>query len=68
MTANMTPVIRLVIVLIAGYALWEFSDALSLALATLAKPQESRWLNVPSALRRPKKGPRFYRSRLIGKR
>jgi hypothetical protein len=56
----MTPVIRLVIVLIAGYALWEFSDALSLTLAILVKPQESRWFNVLSALRRLKKGGRGF--------
>jgi hypothetical protein len=53
----MNIIIRLAIILIAGYALWEFSDTFSLALAILAKPQESRWFNVLSALHELVLGP-----------
>jgi hypothetical protein len=64
-----TPVIRLVIVLIAGYALWEFSDALSPALAILAKPPGIALVQCAvGAAETKKRGPRFYRSPLIGKR
>src|SRR5688572_21779798 len=50
-------IIRLVIILIAGYAIWTFSDTFSLAMGTLAKPGESRWFDVLSALHHLVLGP-----------
>ena len=46
----MNILLRLIIVAIAGYAIWQFSDSFSLAVSTLAKPAEARWFNVLSAL------------------
>src|SRR5664279_4440407 len=46
----MNILLRLIIVAIAGYAIWQFSDSFSLAVSTLAKPAEARWFNVLTAL------------------
>ena len=43
-------VLRLVIIIVAGLSIWEFSDGFLLAWETLAAPTEARWLNVLSAL------------------
>ena len=46
----MNILLRLTIIVIAGFAIWQFSDAFSLAMETLAKPREALWFNVLSAL------------------
>jgi hypothetical protein len=43
-------VLRAVIVIVAGFSVWEFSDGLVLAWKTLAAPIEARWFDVLSAL------------------
>jgi NADH:ubiquinone oxidoreductase subunit 5 (subunit L)/multisubunit Na+/H+ antiporter MnhA subunit len=43
-------VLRIVIVIIAGFLIWQFSDGYLLAWETLAEPTEARWFNVLSAL------------------
>jgi hypothetical protein len=43
-------VLRAVIVIVAGFSIWKFSDGLVLAWETLAAPTEARWFNVLSAL------------------
>jgi len=53
----MNIILRLVIILIAGYAIWEFSDTFSLAMSTLAKPGESRCFNVLTSLHHLVLGP-----------
>jgi hypothetical protein len=42
--------LRLTIIVIAGFAIWQFSDAFSLGIETLANPREAHWFNVLSAL------------------
>jgi hypothetical protein len=46
----MNGVVRILIVTVAGYSIWQFSEAFLLALETLAEPAEARWFNVLSAL------------------
>ena len=46
----MNILLRLIIVAISGYAIWQFSDNFSLAVSTLAKPAEAGWFNVLTAL------------------
>jgi hypothetical protein len=43
-------VLRVLIVALAGFLIWEFSDGFRLAWETLALPLEARWFNVLSAL------------------
>jgi hypothetical protein len=43
-------VLRIVIIIVAGFSIWEFSDGLLLAWETLAEPTEARWFDVLSAL------------------
>jgi hypothetical protein len=43
-------VLRAVIVIVAAFSIWEFSDGLVLAWKTVAAPTEARWFNVLSAL------------------
>jgi hypothetical protein len=43
-------VLRIVTIIVAGFLIWEFSDAFLLAWETLAQPTESRWFDVFSAL------------------
>jgi hypothetical protein len=42
--------LRLLVIAAAAFVLWYFSDALPLALETLADPREAQWFNVLSAL------------------
>jgi hypothetical protein len=42
--------LRIVIILVAGFSIWKFSDGFLLAWETLAEPAEARWFNVLSAL------------------
>jgi hypothetical protein len=42
--------LRIVIIIVAGFSIWEFSDAFLLAWETLAEPPEARWFDVLSAL------------------
>ena len=42
--------LRIVIILVAGFSIWEFSDGFWLAWETLAEPIEAQWFNVRSAL------------------
>jgi hypothetical protein len=42
-------VFRIVIIVVAGFSIWQFSDGLLLAWKTLAEPTEARWFNVLSA-------------------
>src|SRR5215475_10769442 len=41
---------RIVIIILAGVLIWQFSDGYLLAWETLAEPTEERWFNVLSAL------------------
>jgi hypothetical protein len=43
-------VLRIVIIVVAGFSIWQFSDGFLLAWKTLAEPTEARWFNVLSAL------------------
>jgi len=43
-------VLRIVIIILAGVLIWQFSDGYLLAWETLAEPTEERWFNVLSAL------------------
>ena len=43
-------VLRIVIVVVAGFSIWQFSDGFLLAWETLAELTEARWFNVLSAL------------------
>jgi hypothetical protein len=43
-------VLRIVIIVVAGFSIWQFSDGFLLAWETLAEPTEARWFNVLSAL------------------
>jgi hypothetical protein len=43
-------VLRIVVIIVAGFLIWQFSDGFLLALETLAEPIEARWFNVLSAL------------------
>ena len=43
-------VLRVVIIVVAGFSIWQFSDGFLLAWETLAEPTEARWFNVLSAL------------------
>jgi hypothetical protein len=47
---NTRGVLRIVIIIVAGLSIWEFSDGFLLAWETLAAPTEARWFNVLSAL------------------
>ena len=49
--------LRLIIIFVAGIAIWKFSDACSLAWHTLANPREARWFDVLSALAEGVLGP-----------
>jgi hypothetical protein len=49
--------LRVIIVFLACFAIWKFSDAFSLALHTLANPREARWFNLLSALAEGVLGP-----------
>jgi len=42
--------LRIVIIFVAGFSIWEFSDGFLLAWETLTEPTEARWFNVLSAL------------------
>ena len=42
--------LRIVIIFIAGFSIWQFSDGFLLAWETLAEPMEAQWFNVLSAL------------------
>jgi hypothetical protein len=42
--------LRIVIILVAGFSIWEFSDGFWLAWETLAEPIEAQWFSVLSAL------------------
>jgi hypothetical protein len=46
----MNGVLRIVIIIVAGFSLWQFSDGFLLAWETLSEPAEARWFNVLSAL------------------
>jgi hypothetical protein len=43
-------VLRIVIIILAVFLIWQFSDGFLLAWETLAEPTESRWFDVLSAL------------------
>ena len=43
-------VLRIVIIIFAGFLIWQFLDGFLLAWATLAQPTEARWFDVLSAL------------------
>ena len=46
----MIGVLRILIIIVAVFSIWEFSDGFFLAWETLADPMEARWFNVLSAL------------------
>jgi hypothetical protein len=46
---NPNGVLRIVIAIVAGLLIWEFSDGFVLAWNTLAAPKEAQWFNVLSA-------------------
>jgi hypothetical protein len=43
-------VLRIVIIILAGFLIWQFSDGYRLAWEALAEPTDARWFNVLSAL------------------
>jgi len=43
-------VLRIVIIIPAGFLIWQFSDGYRLAWEMLAEPTDARWFNVLSAL------------------
>ena len=43
-------VLRIVIIILAAFLIWQFSDGFLLAWETLAEPMEAQWFNVLSAL------------------
>ena len=43
-------VLRIAIIVVAGFSIWQFSDGFWLAWETLADPTQARWFNVLSAL------------------
>ena len=43
-------VLRIVIIIVSGFLIWQFSDGFLLAWETIAEPTEARWFNVLSAL------------------
>jgi hypothetical protein len=43
-------VLRIVIIILAGFLIWQFSDGYRLAWETLAERTDARWFNVLSAL------------------
>jgi hypothetical protein len=45
-----TGVLRIVIVIAAGFLIWQFSDGFLSGWETQAEPTEARWFNVLSAL------------------
>src|SRR6476620_1807970 len=47
---SMNGALRIVIIVVAGFSIWQFSDGFLLAWETLAEPTEARWFNVLSAL------------------
>ena len=48
---------RVVIIVVAGFSIWQFSDGVLSARETLAEPTEARWFNVLSALGQGVLGP-----------
>jgi len=42
--------LRIIIIFVAGFTIWQFSDGFLLAWETLAEPMEAQWFNVLSAL------------------
>jgi hypothetical protein len=50
-------VLRIVILILAGLLIWQFSDGFLLAWETLAEATESRWFDVLSALCKGVLGP-----------
>jgi hypothetical protein len=46
----MISVLRIVIIIVAGFLAWQFSDGFLLAWETPAEPAEARWFDVLSAL------------------
>ena len=46
----MSAVLRIAIVNVAVFSIWQFSDGFLLAWETLAAPNQARWFNVLSAL------------------
>jgi hypothetical protein len=45
-------VLRVVIIVVAGFSIWQFSDGFLLAWETLAEPTEARWFNVRTTEKR----------------
>jgi len=42
--------LRIIIIFVAGFTIWQFSDGFLLAWETLAESMEAQWFNVLSAL------------------
>ena len=42
--------LRIIIIFVAGFTIWQFSDGFLLAWETLAEPMEAQWFKVLSAL------------------
>ena len=53
----MNGALRIVIIVVAGFSIWQFSDGVLSARETLAEPTEARWFNVLSALGQGVLGP-----------
>jgi hypothetical protein len=47
---SLNGILRICIIIVAGYSIWQLSDGFLLALETLAKPTEARWFDLLSAL------------------
>jgi hypothetical protein len=48
--SNTSGALRSLIIIVAGFLIWQFSDGFLLAWETLTDPTESQWFNVLSAM------------------
>jgi hypothetical protein len=48
--SNTSGALRSLIIIVAGFLIWQFSDGFLLAWETLTNPTESQWFNVLSAM------------------
>ena len=61
----MNALVRLVIIIVAGFSVWKFSDAFFLSIRTLAKPTDEHWFDFLSAFCEGVLGPALALSAII---
>ena len=61
----MNTLVRLVIIIVAGFSVWKFSDAFFLSIRTLAKPTDEHWFDFLSAFCEGVLGPALALSAII---